>query len=158
MTVFTQKHQGTAVTRATFDSTHAEAHTADDAEFVIQTDLWEEVEGAGSTRPVRRRLARAGERVRQSDINRWFPTATVTAVSPATGAAAGGTAITVTGTHLRGVTAVKIGGTNCTGTLVCTETRITGAITPAKVADEYAVTVADDSGTTTNTTPTFTTS
>src|SRR5688572_4810755 len=124
MTVFTSKTGGTAVTKATFDSTHAEAAEADDPEFVIQTDLWEETEMPGaSTKLRRRRLARAGEKVRQSNIDAWFAGAVVSAVTPSTGAAAGGTAITVTGKNLRGVTAVKIGGTNCTGTLVCTENR-----------------------------------
>lgn len=159
MTVFTSKTGGSAVTKATFDSTHAEAFEADDPQFTIQTDLWEEKEVPGAASKLRRRkLASAGQVVRQSEVDRWFAPATVTAVTPAAGAAAGGTAITVTGTNLRGVTAVKIGGTNCTGTLVAREDRITGAITPAKTAGSYAVTVADDSGATTNTTPTFTTS
>lgn len=151
-----QLTDGTAVTKAGLAKT---AYTADDPLFTITSDLYEVRELAGSTtRTGKRRLARAGEIVRQSDIDRWFPDATVTAVSPAVGSTAGGTAITVTGTHLRGVTKVKIGGTDCTGTLVCTEGTITGAITPAKTAAAYAVTVVDDSGTTTNSTPTFTTS
>jgi hypothetical protein len=146
---------GTAVTKADLDTT---AFAADDPEFTVNERIYEETEIPGSTRLRKRLLAREGDRVKQSDIDRWFPEATVTGVSPATGAAAGGTAIIVTGTNLRGVTAVKIGGTNCTGTLVATETRITGAVTPAKAAGAHAVTVVDDSGETDNTTPTFTTS
>ncbi|WP_246801360.1 IPT/TIG domain-containing protein [Bradyrhizobium genosp. L] len=55
---------------------------------------------------------------------------TVTAVSPASGPAAGGTSVTVTGTNFTGATAVKFGASNATGFTVNSATSIT-ATSPA---------------------------
>ena len=55
---------------------------------------------------------------------------TVTGVSPASGLAAGGTAVTVTGTNLSGVTAVKFGATAATRFTVTSDTSIS-ATSPA---------------------------
>lgn len=50
---------------------------------------------------------------------------TVTAVSPASGAAAGGTAVTVTGTALTGATAVLFGTETATNLVVVSDTEVT---------------------------------
>ncbi|MCM2425090.1 IPT/TIG domain-containing protein [Streptomyces sp. RKAG337] len=55
---------------------------------------------------------------------------TVTAVSPASGPAAGGTAVTVTGTNLTGVTAITFGAGNPATAVSCTDTSCT-ATAPA---------------------------
>ena len=55
---------------------------------------------------------------------------TVTGVSPATGPAAGGTSVTITGTGLTGATAVKFGTTAATGVVVNSATSVT-ATSPA---------------------------
>ena len=55
---------------------------------------------------------------------------TVTAVSPTSGPAAGGTSVTITGTNLTGATAVKFGATAATGVVVNSATSVT-ATSPA---------------------------
>ncbi len=55
---------------------------------------------------------------------------TVTAVAPATGPAAGGTPVTITGTNFTGATAVHFGATAATGVSVTNDTTIT-ATSPA---------------------------
>ncbi|WP_435848491.1 IPT/TIG domain-containing protein [Streptomyces javensis] len=54
---------------------------------------------------------------------------TLTAISPATGPAAGGTAVTLTGTNLLGATAVRFGAVNATSFTVVSATQIT-AVAP----------------------------
>ncbi|MBT0768317.1 IPT/TIG domain-containing protein [Kineosporia sp. J2-2] len=74
---------------------------------------------------------------------------TVTAVSPGTGPAAGGTSVTITGTGfagLSGASAVQFGGTNATGYTVNSATSIT-ATAPAGSAGTVDVTVTNPAGT-----------
>ena len=59
----------------------------------------------GSIRTV---LWKAGTVVSQSQIDALFPPATIAAVTPATGPAAGGTVVTITGTNLDGVLVVGV--------------------------------------------------
>jgi hypothetical protein len=70
----------------------------------------------------------------------------VTGVSPATGLAAGGTAITITGAGFTGATAVTVGGTAATAVVVVNSNTIT-ATTPAKAAGTYDVRVTTPKGT-----------
>lgn len=133
---------GTPVTKAGLDTT---AYTADDPQFTVNTDLWEEKLFPGSTTVNKRRLARAGDIVAQSDIDRWFPDATLTSISPDEGPTAGGAAVTITGQNLRGVTAVTFGGTAATSVVAVNESTVT-CVTPAKAAGTYDVAVTDDSG------------
>ncbi|MEY3142913.1 MAG: hypothetical protein RLY21_1406, partial [Planctomycetota bacterium] len=81
----------------------------------------------------------------------YFAEPTVTAVSPATGPAAGGTAITITGTNFyNGATnaAVSIGGVPATNVTVVNSTTIT-ATTPAGAPGVGLVSVTTPSGTAT---------
>jgi hypothetical protein len=70
---------------------------------------------------------------------------TVTSVSPSTGPAAGGTAVTITGTNFASGATVTFGGTAATNVAVTNSTTIT-ATTPAHVAGVVTVTVTNSNG------------
>ena len=72
-------------------------------------------------------------------------TPTVSTVAPATGAAAGGTAVTISGTNLTGATWVMFGGTNGTAFSVVNATTIT-VTTPAHAAGAVSVVVLHPTG------------
>lgn len=74
---------------------------------------------------------------------------TVSSVSPASGPAAGGTSVTVTGQAMTGVTAVKFGGVNATGFIFNSDSSLTvtaPAGTPGSTVD---ITVTTPGGTST---------
>ncbi|MGA8863485.1 MAG: IPT/TIG domain-containing protein [Gallionella sp.] len=73
---------------------------------------------------------------------------TVTAISPTSGPAAGGTSVTITGTNFTGATAVTIGGAAATSVVVVSATSIT-AVTPAGTAGAQNVAVTTPGGTAT---------
>jgi hypothetical protein len=81
------------------------------------------------------------------------PTPTVTAIGPTSGSTAGGTFVTITGSHFTGATSVTIGGTAVTSFTVSSDTAIT-ATTGAHAAqvgvDVVVTTPAGNSGTTGN--------
>lgn len=138
-----KKADGTAVTKGNLNKT---AYAAEDPEFVINDTVYSHTEVVGAPGILtKRKLWNAGQRVRQSEIDRVFADSTITAISPATGPAAGGTTVTITGTHLRGVTAVTFGGTAATAVTNLSETAVR-CVTPAKTAGAYTVVVTDDSG------------
>lgn len=95
-------------------------------------------------------LFHAGQLVPESEIDALFKTATVTAISPASGPAAGGTVVTLTGTNLAGVEGVTFGGTAGTALQRVSSTQIK-ITTPAKTAGAYNVVVQDDAGDVTKT-------
>ncbi len=78
-----------------------------------------------------------------------YPDATsppaVASVSPATGLAAGGTAVTISGTGFTGATGVTFGGTAATAVVVVSPNTIT-ATSPAKAAGTYDVQVTTPRG------------
>jgi hypothetical protein len=69
----------------------------------------------------------------------------VTRVSPNTGLAAGGTAVTISGWNLTGATAVTFGGTAATAVVVVDPSTIT-ATAPAKASGTYDVVVTTPRG------------
>lgn len=71
---------------------------------------------------------------------------TVTGVSPSTGSAAGGTAITITGTNFAGLPSVTIGGAPCSSIIVVDSTTIT-AVTPAGTTGARDLVVTTSGGT-----------
>lgn len=75
---------------------------------------------------------------------------TVTAISPTSGPAGGGTSVTITGTDFTGATAVTFGGTNATFT-VDSATQITATAPAATSAGTVDVLVTTSAGTSTNT-------
>jgi IPT/TIG domain-containing protein/fibronectin type III domain protein/thrombospondin type 3 repeat protein len=76
------------------------------------------------------------------------PGPSLTSVSPASGPAAGGTAVTLTGTNFVAGTTVTIGGNVATNVVVASATRIT-AVTPAGTAGARDVRVAASAGSST---------
>jgi hypothetical protein len=90
-------------------------------------------------------LFHAGQTVKQSDIDALFLAATITTVAPAAGGAAGGTAVTITGTNLAGTSGVLFGATAATNVKVVSNTRVT-CTAPAHTAATVNVVVHDDSG------------
>lgn len=93
-------------------------------------------------------LYHKGQEVPESEINALFTTATITAITPNTGPAAGGTVVTIDGTNLAGSEGVTFGGTAGTNFKRISNTRVQ-VTTPAKTAGAYAVAVLDDAGTVT---------
>ncbi|WP_280251188.1 ice-binding family protein [Nocardia abscessus] len=71
---------------------------------------------------------------------------TLTSINPASGSAAGGTTVVLTGTNFTGATAVSFGGTPATSFTVNSPTQIT-AVAPAHAAGTVLVTVTTAVGT-----------
>jgi hypothetical protein len=80
-----------------------------------------------------------------ADTFTFLPAPTVAGVSPATGPAAGGTTVTITGTNLGGATEVDFGGVPASFT-INGDSSIT-AVAPAGSAGTVDVTVTSDGGT-----------
>lgn len=70
---------------------------------------------------------------------------TLTTITPATGSAAGGTSVTLTGTNFTGATGVSFGGTAATSFTVNSATQIT-ATTPARSSGSVSVVVTTPFG------------
>ena len=74
---------------------------------------------------------------------------TVTAVSPGSGPASGGTLITITGTNFTGASAVKIGGSNAASFTIVSATSITATVAAGTVGTiDVTVTTAGGTSTT----------
>ncbi len=129
-------------------STVLQAVVDSDPRVPVQVDVYENVAYAGVNYPIQRHALkfRAGQVIRQSEWDNAFATPTVTAVSPATEAAAGGTAVTITGTGFAPDATVTFGGTAATSVVVKNPTTIT-CVTPAKTAGAYTVAVTTTGGT-----------
>jgi hypothetical protein len=93
----------------------------------------------------RRKLFAAGQVVDQSQLDFLYPTATIASISPATGAAAGGTAVTIKGTHFAGATGATVGGGALTTFKVVNDSTITG-VTASHATGVVDVVVNDDAG------------
>jgi IPT/TIG domain len=140
---------GVAIAEGSFPSTAGTGGHAQDAFHIINEDVYEEFQQPGESGFTGKRLKwAAGQRVQLREITAAYPEATVTAISPATGAAAGGTTVTLTGTNLRGTTGVTFGGTAATSVTVVNDTTVT-CVTPAKDAGAVTVILTDDGGTVT---------
>lgn len=105
---------------------------------------------ANTANDIVRRSFKAGDVVRTSKVMAMLTPATVASVAPATGAAAGGTAITITGTDLDGVVSGTLGGTALTNVVVVNPRKVT-ATAPAHAAGLVNLVLADDSGAVTKT-------
>lgn len=118
--------------------------------FDGSADLYEAFtpEGTSAVDAGRKLAFVPGRAYTKAEIDRMFPAATVSSITPASGAAAGGTTVTIKGQNLTGVTAVTFGGTAGTSLTVVDKNTLT-VVTPAKSAGAYDVVLTDDSGTTT---------
>ncbi|MGY4934917.1 IPT/TIG domain-containing protein [Streptomyces sp. 900116325] len=144
------KADGSRITKAAFPTT-----SVADPEKVITQDIY-------STRPyttdgdqqpegsIKTVAFKAGAVVRQSDIDKLFPAATIATVSPATGGVAGGTVVTITGTNLDGVSAVNFGATPGTALTIQSAKKLT-VTAPANSAGAKDVVLVDDAGNVTKT-------
>jgi hypothetical protein len=143
-------------TRYTKSNVPVTAYTDPDPVFTVTATIVRQQPFYGAENPKNTEgmeqqvLAQPGQLVRQSDIDEWFPTATVTTVSPATGTTGGGTLVTLTGTNLDGVTAVTIGGNSATISAGTTPTQLKFT-TPAHSSGAVNIVLTDDSGTITKT-------
>lgn len=143
---------GTRLNQAGFTS-RTTAVTGD-PEFTVNEDIYEEhvYPGESGTFPPDGRKLRfaAGSRVRQSQIDALFADPTIATVAPATGPAAGGTTITITGTNFSPDATVTVGGTAATAVqpLSATQVRCT---TPPGTAGAKNVVVTSSGGTATST-------
>lgn len=94
----------------------------------------------------KRQLAfNAGQVIRQSQWDAKFKAPTITEISPATGPAAGGTAITISGTNFAPDATVTVDGDAATDVVVVDHDTIT-AKTPAGEAGEVDVVVTTTGG------------
>ena len=96
-----------------------------------------------------RLFAKAGTTVRKAALDAVYDLASVTTVVPATGAAAGGTVVTLNGKYLDGAHGVTFGGTAGTAFVASADGTSITVTAPAHVAGAVALVVADDSGNTT---------
>lgn len=92
----------------------------------------------------------AGTQLTSAQVDALFAAATISTVTPATGVAAGGTAVTIAGTNFTVGSTVTFGGTAATSVVVASPTTIT-CVTPAKTAGAYNVVVTTDTGAATKT-------
>lgn len=114
--------------------------------YLVNADILQKfTQDGGSFEGAEKLLMYSGQYVTQAFVDALFKAATVTAISPATGLAAGGTVVTLTGTNLAGVEGVTFGGTAGTALVVVSETTVR-VTTPAKTAGAYTVVVKDDAG------------
>lgn len=101
--------------------------------------------------PITRKLKfRAGQVIRQSQWDACWPAATIASVSPATGAAAGNTLITIKGSGFTPGSTVAVGGVSCTSVTVVDDGKIT-CRTGAHAAGAVDVVVTADAGAVTKT-------
>lgn len=131
------RENGARITRANLATT-----PADDPLVEVTEDVYEkrsygrnDPDPQGSIHTLK---LRAGAVMRESQVDALFPGSVVHSISPRSGAAAGGTVVTIRGNHLDGVSAVKFDGTNGTALAIVgeTELRVTtpaGAAGPADV-------------------------
>jgi hypothetical protein len=91
---------------------------------------------------------RAGQVIRQSTWDKRFPLPEITSVSPASGPAAGGTALTITGKEFTPSTTVKVGSSSATSVVVVSPTKLT-CVTPSGSAGAVSVEVTTAAGTAT---------
>ncbi|MFG2865463.1 IPT/TIG domain-containing protein [Streptomyces sioyaensis] len=138
------RQDGTRITKAAFP-----AAALDDPPVRVTEDVYvSEPYGRGDGQPEgskRFMLYPAGTIVLRSAVDRLFTATTVASISPTKGPAVGGTAVTIKGAHLDGVSAITFGGAAGTDLHIRSATELT-VKTPSGGAGAVAVELADDSG------------
>jgi hypothetical protein len=151
------KGDGTLLSQ-TPGGTVLESQAETDPKIKVLIDVYKDTPYDGVDYPTQmKQLAyRAGQIIPQSEWDAQFVDPTITSVSPATGAAAGGTVVTVVGSGFTTGATVAVGGTAGTSVSVKNDKKLT-YVSPAKAAGTYSVTVTTAAGVATKTTA-FTTS
>lgn len=149
-----QLEDGTVVTQTAFLATYAPATTPDDV-YTLTDNIYEEfsLPGALPTHTSRRLKFRAGQVITQDMVDDAYLEPTLdatTPISPATGVAAGSTAVTITGTNLFETTGVTIGGNAATSLVVVSDTQVT-CVTAAHAAGAVNVVLTTPAGSVTGT-------
>jgi IPT/TIG domain len=143
---------GNRIAKADVDTDEV-AVPAGDVEVTVNENYYESFRLPGETSEEgtgRRLKFREGSRHKQSDIDAAFAAGSISTVSPSSGAAAGGTAVTISGTSLDGATGATFGGDP--GTAFSVEGNDTVKVTtPAHAAGAVNVVVNTPSGPVTKT-------
>lgn len=100
-------------------------------------------------------VAKAGQAIHQSKLDRLYDVVTVDSFAPTSGAAAGGTVVTLTGTNLDRVASVTFDGAAGGSLTEVSPTELT-VTTPAHAAGAVDVVVTDDDGDATTYTDAYT--
>ncbi len=121
-----------------------------DPQIKVLIDVYKETPYDGVDYPTQMLQLRfhTGQIIRQSTWDAEFTAPTISGISPATGGAAGGTVVTITGTGFTPDTTVTIGGNAATAIDVDNPTRLK-CTTAAHTAGAVNVVVSNGSGTAT---------
>ena len=140
----------TEITKTTSGLTSAAP--VNDPLLVVAENIYVDSSFTGTDLPPNERQLKyhAGQIIKTSDWNSNFPDATFDAITPATGAAAGGTHVTITGSGFNPDTTVSIGGGAATSVVVINSGELT-CITPAHAAGAANVVITTDAGAITET-------
>jgi hypothetical protein len=145
------KADGTQITKTAGNSL-IESVTDPDPKVKVTEAVYELSTPSGTKYPpiIRQLKFRADQIIPRSKWDACWATATISSVAPATGAAAGGTAITIKGSGFTPGSTVAIGGVACTSVAVISDGKITCA-TGAHAAGAVNVVVTTDAGAVTKT-------
>jgi hypothetical protein len=145
-----QQANGTVLNKAALEAlttpvTHPDTRIVN--EHIYQTH---DEKGAKNIETGKHLLFYAGQEVTQADIDSLYTLGTVVSVTPATGAAAGSTDVTIKGTQFEGSTGATIGGVAVTNFEVVDHETIT-CTTGAHATGVVNVVITDDDGNITGT-------
>jgi hypothetical protein len=143
---------GSTVITASSGAALISAAPMQDPPVVVAEDIYQDRVPDGTSYPPIERVLKfnGGQVIPTSQWNACFPAATVGSVTPATGPAAGGTAVTVAGTSFTPDTTLTFGGVAATSVVVVSPDLLT-CVTPAHADGAVSVVVTTDSGATTAT-------
>ena len=138
---------GTTTITASSGAALISAAPNQDPPVVVAENIYEDRVPDGTAYPPIERVKKfyAGQVIPTSQWNACFPAGTVGAVSPATGPAAGGTAVTITGSNFSPDSTVTFGGVAATSVMVVSPAEIT-CVTPAHADGVVNVAVTTDAG------------
>lgn len=136
---------GTEVTQATFLTAPYTTVVAQPNKYTVNQTIYERNPFPGHKRAVhgskdQRVKYSAGAVITQAELDALFTEGTFASMTPTTGPAAGGTAVTINGTGFTEATGVTFNGVAATNFVVVSDTQIT-CTSPAQAAGARAVVV-----------------
>jgi hypothetical protein len=145
-------HTGAPLSQSAF-AAKAPNDSAAPTTATFTENIYEDIVLPGTKENTGRRLKyRKGQTILASVRDAaYYAAATAASISPATGPAAGGTVVTITGTNLLDVTGVTFGGTAATDVDVLSSTKVK-CKTPAHATGAVTVVVQTPAGDVTKTT------